>query len=359
MLNERMNTVKVKLIIISCSMILISIVYIFSNMNKNQQLMANNSEKQNNMFYIELVNYTLPVIKVLSTDDNMDKDAFSIKNKILSCMGINLVEPDKIIKKEMAYFSQNTFPLAYDNKTNSGLSNMDSFNLSDSDVTKNEINNSNLPNSVFQVYDPKLKKTLNVSKPDILIYHSHTTESYYPYGSDNMDPTKNVCAVGDVISKELENNYGIAAIHDITIHNAAAYTKSYERSGETVDKYLSKYGDFKMIIDIHRDSALDKKSATMMINGENTAKFMFVMARKNPHYDKNIALVNSIMNVANKDFPGMCNGIYYYDYGTNFFNQAKSDNAFLLEIGSDVNTMDEAKATGKYIARILAQQLNK
>jgi stage II sporulation protein P len=174
-----------------------------------------------------------------------------------------------------------------------------------------------------------------------------------------MDPGKNVCAIGTVITNELENNYGIATIHDTTVNNEVAYTKSYERSGETLDKYLSKYGDFKMVIDIHRDSALDKKSDTMMVNGENIAKFMFVMARKNPHYDKNIALVNSIMNIANKDFPGICNGIYYYDNGTNFFNQGKSNNAFLLEIGSDMNTMDEAKATGKYIARILAEKINK
>lgn len=362
MVNKRIYNGKGKLLSALFIMAMILIIFIFSDIHRNQQVMANGSKRKGNMFYIQLVNYTLPAIKVLNFDEeNMAESTVSVKSVFLSIIGIDLNEPDKIVKKEMPYFSQDNLTLAYD-KNSSKETN---FNLNDSDISRDANNsditnnNSNAQNAVFQVYDPKLKKTLNVTKPEVLIYHSHTTESYSPYGSDNTDPTRDVCAVGDVIANELENNYGIAVIHDTTIHNVAAYTKSYERSGETVDKYLSKYGDFKMVIDLHRDSSPDKSALTMKINDENVAKFMFVMARKNPHYDKNIALVNSIINVSNKDFPGICNGIYYYNYGTNFFNQAKSNNAFLLEVGSDVNTIDEAKATGKYIARILAETLNK
>ena len=67
----------------------------------------------------------------------------------------------------------------------------------------------------------------------------------------------NVVGVGDVLANELEENYGISVIHDKTNH-CISYNDSYTRSGETVDKYLQEYGDFKMIIHLHRDSLDDK-----------------------------------------------------------------------------------------------------
>lgn len=347
-----------KILLILLIMGIILNVFLFSSIRKNQKIMASNSYEKGNMFYIQLMNYCMPAVKVLNfQDEDMLDSTFSLKNVVLNTIGFDINKPEKIVNSEVAYL--------YEEPSYSSPNKVESFTLNKKDIkdinenSSDGSNNKSIENTSFQVYDPKLKKTLNVSKPEVLIYHSHTTESYSPYGTDSMDQDKNVCAVGEVIAKELENNYGIAVIHDTTVHNAAAYTQSYQRSGETVDKYLSKYGDFKMLIDLHRDSSPDKSALTMKINGESVAKFMFVMARKNPHYNKNIALVNSVISTANKDFPGLCTGIYYYDYGTNFFNQAKSNNAFLLEVGSDVNSIDEAKATGKYIARILAEVLNK
>ena len=40
-------------------------------------------------------------------------------------------------------------------------------------------------------------------------------------------------------------------------------------------------------------------------------------------------------------------------------NQDMSNNAILIEVGADINTTTEADATGKYIARLLAEYLNK
>ena len=93
----------------------------------------------------------------------------------------------------------------------------------------------------------------------MLIYHSHTTEAYLASDKDttkntfNADETKNVVAVGDVIAEELENKYGISVIHDKTVNNVPDYNSSYKNSGVILDKYLKKYGDFDLIIDLHRD----------------------------------------------------------------------------------------------------------
>lgn len=357
-----------RMFIILISSVMVFLVMIFSNVYKDEKIMGNTSARRGNMFFVGVINYTMPLIKVLNFDEeDMAESTFSVKDELLSSIGINIKHPENIIGKEIAFFTTNSSSSTNVNKNSSvketfNDNSTSAFNLKNSDVKKASTtanSNNTSSNNVFNIYDKSLKKTLDTSKPEVLIYHSHTTESYSPYGPDNMDPNKDVCAVGDSIAKELQNNYGISVIHDTTIHNALAYNKSYERSGETVDKYLKKYGDFKMVIDLHRDSSDDKKALTMKINGEDVAKFMFVMARKNPHYDKNIALVNSIVDTSNKDFPGLCNGIFYYNYGMNFFNQAKSNNAFLIEVGSDVNTMDEAKNTGKYIARVIAEVLNK
>ncbi|MFL0251198.1 stage II sporulation protein P [Clostridium neuense] len=324
---------------------------------------ADKKNSRNNVAYIQIINYALPSVKVLNFDEeDMSENSYSIKNLALSLIGVDIYNPEKILSKEVSCFNGDVSEskMAFnDNKDNGDTGD---FSLNSSDISKESAGDktsSDSKSTTSAAYDPKLKKTLDESKPEVLIYHSHTTESYKPYNEDDFDDDHNVCAVGDELVKELEQNYGISAINDKTLHNAV-YTKSYTRSGETLDKYLKKYGDFKMIIDMHRDSSPSKDAVTAKINGENVAKFMFVMARKNPHYSKNIALVNGLLSITNKYFPQLCigSGIYPYDYGTNYFNQAKSNNAFLIEIGSQVNTLDEAKATQKYIARIIAEYLN-
>ncbi len=327
------------------------------------------SDKHENILYSEIINYSMPLIKVTNSDDeSMVNNTFSIGGSVLTYLGLDLTHPDGILKKEISYFRNDDFSFVSSMDSNFKTSD-DGFNLKNKDITKND-DSGNLTNGASnlnsqknngQVYDPTLKKAMNSLKPEILIYHTHTTESYDPYGPDNMNPTENVCAVGDELAKDLQDDYGISVIHDKTIHNATDYDGSYVRSSKTVAKYLQQYGDFKMIIDIHRDSLNDKAPDTININGENVARFEFVMSvANNPHADKNMELVKTLVNIANEDFKGlMCNeNIDIYQHGNNSFNQSMSNNAFLLEVGCDKNSLDEAKGTAKYIARILAQQLN-
>ena len=218
---------------------------------------------------------------------------------------------------------------------------------------------------VANLYNPALKKTLNNAKPEVLIYHSHTSEAYRTSDKDtsktnsSLDQTRNVCAVGDVIAEELEKNYGIAVIHDKTVHDKGDYNNAYKKSGVTLDKYLKEYGDFKLIIDLHRDS-VDKNAVTTKINGENVAKFMFVVTEKNPRYAKQKKLIDSMIGISNKLYPDLlrAKSIYAYDCGIGFYNQNKSDNAVLFEVGSYTNTIEEVKNTGKYLSRIIAEQIN-
>ena len=312
---------------------------------------ANTAGGNRNLYFVQLLNYTVPLIKVTSfNEEDMAENSFSISEQILNLTGVNLKSPLAVLGKEVSYlgainsnYDSNNYDLKY-------------FTLEDEQIAKGDGTASTEINNV-NVVNPDIKKTLNTAKPEVLIYHTHTTESYKPGAASNFDNTQNVVAVGDELVAELQNNYGISAINDKTVHDAQAYTQSYARSSVTVDNYIKKYGDFKIIIDLHRDSVSNKNAVTAKINGENVAKIMLVMAKKNPHFDKNMALANKIIQNSNKLFPGFCKGVCYYNYGTRYFNQDKSNNAILVEVGADINTSSEAKASAKYMARLIAESI--
>ena len=98
--------------------------------------------------------------------------------------------------------------------------------------------------------------------PQVLIFHTHATESYEPYDSENYDMrntwrstdnTKNMVAVGNALEKALRDA-GIGVVHDTTQHDYPSYNGSYERSAETIKSYLEKYPTIKIALDVHRDA---------------------------------------------------------------------------------------------------------
>jgi stage II sporulation protein P len=316
--------------------------------------------QRDNLFFIQILNNTIPVAKTVSFDsENMAESQLTIKNTILKFVGININNPCEILDKEICYM--NIFGSQFNKNKDQSVDNIikvNPFNLNaEGAITKNAPVKTNTSiNS--KVYDPSLKKTLNKDKPEILIYHTHTTEAYSPGPNDNDDESQSVCGVGTTLADILQNDYGISVVHDKTVHTRPNYTTAYTRSRETLTKDLNQYKDYKLVIDLHRDSGPERPSVTTTVNNENLLKMMFVMAKKNPHYDKNLAVVNKLLNITNKLYPTFCRGIFDYDYGTKFFNQDLSNNAILVEFGAEVNTVDEAQTSAKYLARIIAEYIN-
>ncbi|GCD13025.1 stage II sporulation protein P [Clostridium tagluense] len=326
---------------------------------------ANSEGKYQNYFYVNVLNNVLSVIKCSNKDEN------SMKPAVLSFLGIDISNPISIITKEIAYLDNNKgssdVSVADENdcveKVKSFI--LNPFNLNDKQVSKFK-DKVESPNVIADLYNPKLKQTLNKAEPRVLIYHTHTCESYFTSDKEtfktynSLDTTRSVCAVGDVISQELEEKYGIAVIHDKTVHDKGDYNNAYKKSGVTLDKYLKIYGDFDLIIDLHRDSVPDKNRVTTKINGENVAQIMFVVAQQNSRYSKQKKLINSMIGISNKLYPTLLNDleITAVNRGIRFYNQDKSDNAVLIEVGTYTNDIGEVKNTGKYLSRIIAEQLN-
>jgi stage II sporulation protein P len=328
---------------------------------------AYNDEKYPNYFYINVINNVLPITKYSNKEAQNTKSESSMTLTTLSFLGVDIINPISIIVKEIAYLNINKVITDVNYVTNENESSkpfvITPFNLGNNQISKSEVKDSDL---VANTYNPDLKKTLNNAKPEVLIYHSHATEAYLTSEKDttkttfNTDETRNVCAVGDIMKKELEEKYGISVIHDKTLHNVGDYNASYKKSGITLDKYLKEYGDFKLIIDLHRDSVKNKSAVTTKINGEDVAQIMFVVADQNPRYAKQAKLINSMIEISNKLYPTLLRkqNITVVQWGIRFYNQNKSDNAILIEVGAYTNTIDEAKNTGKYLSRIIAEQLN-
>jgi stage II sporulation protein P len=206
------------------------------------------------------------------------------------------------------------------------------------------------------VVDPSIKKALNKSKPEVLIYHTHTTESFSPNGNYTTEPSKNITSVGNIITNELEKAYGISVAHDTTIHNVSMI-KPYERSAKTVSKYLEQYNSFKLIIDLHRDGGTSKATTTTNINNQSLAKIMFVVANTSPYLKTNQQTVTKLQNLSDKLFPGFCRDVTVYKKAGHY-NQDKAPNTVLIEVGSEKNTLEEAQNSAKYIARIIAEYIN-
>lgn len=315
---------------------------------------ALSTKKDNSKAYISLLNKGLPYAEAVnSTEANSD---LSIKDIIIETIGLNKLSVFSLIKSEIPYF--NNISAETINHEDDAVATLNPFELDDNSLIKYTPEETPDPNAVAsKAYEPSLKQTLDVNKPRVLLYHSHTMEYYAPATKETASENDSVVGVGNALAKELEENYGIATIHDKTNHSVS-YNDSYKRSGETLQKYLDKYKDFDIIIDIHRD-ALNGKVVTAKINGEELAPIMFVTAENNPHYAQNKALTDKLNGLSRDLFPGLSRGIKTYKRGKDSFNQSKSPNVVLLEVGFNTNTNTQAQATAKYAARLIAEALKK
>lgn len=207
------------------------------------------------------------------------------------------------------------------------------------------------------------------NKKNIIIYHTHTCESYTLTDKNTYKASGNyrttdlkysVVKVGDVLKEELEKNK-FKVIHNNTKHDYPAYNGSYERSLKTIEGILGKNSDTEIIIDLHRDAigSNDKFAPTVEINGEKVAQVMFVIGTndgggKHPNWKNNLKFAVKIQEKANEMYPGLFRPI---NLRSATFNQKVSNAACILEVGATGNTLEESTASMKYFANVLKEAL--
>lgn len=315
----------------------------------------NNYGERGGFAYVQMLNFSVPLVETQIYDEAQYADNhLSLKNVVLEALGIKGMNGYSIVAKEVSLFSS----ILGNDSLRTPISKLTPFSLNNNSIAKMTPEEVAELNQVSAAYDPSLKKTLDNSKPEVLIFHTHTTENYAEAERDTTDNNFNVAGVGDVLAKELEEGYGISVIHDKTNHSVS-YNDSYARSNETLKSYLNEYGDFKLIIDLHRDSVANKDAVTVNINNQNLAKMMFVTGQNSSRYEANKALVDELYNTANTLFPGIIRDTFEYEIAATSINYSLSDNMVLIEVGANINAAQEAKLTAKYIARIVAEHLNR
>ncbi|MBO9128956.1 stage II sporulation protein P [Bacillus sp. 165] len=203
-------------------------------------------------------------------------------------------------------------------------------------------------------------------KNTVLIYHTHSWESFLPLipgatkPNQASSPKVNVSLLGDRLQKRLEAQ-GIPVDHDKT--NIGDYLskkgwdwyKSYNASREVVEEAMAQDKNITYLIDIHRDDRR-KKETTKVINGKSYARLYFIVGMENKQYEQNIEITKAINSYLEEKYYGISRGIFkkYYKQGNGVYNQDLSPHAMLIEIGGVDNTLEELYNTVDVLAEALS-----
>lgn len=287
----------------------------------------------------------LYVLKQGMPYDNSKTTSYGLTNVIEYLTKVDIHDPKTLISSQLPF--------------------IDSYEEDDLEIT---------PEEEKEIYSLTNSKPLNndnveVSQkddnPSVLLYCTHTTESYissqveinYSSYARSRNENYNMLAVSNEIKKVLEEKYGLKVILDTTVHDYPSYVKSYSNSLQTVKKNLEQYPSIKYVFDIHRDGLADnqknKEKYATVVNEVNSAKIMAVVGLNHDNSAKNSLFSDKVYNTLNSMYPSLT--LPTVKRKNAKYNQFASDNALLFEIGSNLSTLEEAKASGGYLGDALGK----
>lgn len=206
--------------------------------------------------------------------------------------------------------------------------------------------------------------------PQVLIMHTHTTETYElaerswcdpAFSARSTDLSVNMAAVGAELAAQL-NAAGICTLHDTTLHDYPSYNGSYAKSNATVRSYLERYPTIKVVIDVHRD-AIQRDDGTRIkpvavIDGMKSAQVMIICGAdvngNLPNFRQNLRFASRWQDKMESMFPGLTRPVLF-DY--RYYNQDLTTGSLLIEVGGHANTLEEAKYAGRMAGQALAALL--
>lgn len=215
---------------------------------------------------------------------------------------------------------------------------------------------------------PDIKIT-DKAAPTVLIYHTHTTESYLlsdngvfyeDYKTRSTDSKKNMIRVGDEICRVLEEN-GIGVIHDTDIYDEV-YEGAYSRSRLSVEKHLEENPTIQIVLDVHRDaiyySDSEHAKPTAEIDGRKAAQLMIITGAEEgyitdfPNWENNLKFALLFQKTAEEKYEGLMKPLYFCQRK---YNMDLGVCSLLLETGTDANTLDEAMYSGYLTGKVLTE----
>ena len=208
------------------------------------------------------------------------------------------------------------------------------------------------------------------NEPQVLIIHTHTTESYEQDNDGYYDtrfdvrslcPANSVVGVGAALAQTLADN-GICVIHDGTVFDDPLYENSYSRSRERIEQILSEYPSIKIVLDIHRDgiSDGDTRIAPVAETDSGTAAQIMIICGCDdgsgilPDYMKNLRFAIYLQQGIERDTPGLTRPLLF-DY--RFYNQDLTAGSLVIEIGALGNSREQAFRSAHLAGESIASML--
>ena len=207
--------------------------------------------------------------------------------------------------------------------------------------------------------------TQPVERPRVLIYHTHTHEAYAQTAADpyreteswrTEDQTHSVVRVGEALAALL-TDYGFDVVHDTADYEYPKLNTAYARSLVMLE---TKRGEtFNLCVDLHRD-AWDKSMAECAcIGSQRAAQLMMLIGNGGnfdikPDYEANLAFAARLTDRINALCDGLCRPVMVKN---GRYNQHLFTPSVLIEVGHNLNTLDEALASMPVLAEALADLL--
>ena len=373
-INAKKSLMRIAIIVIII-IILFMMTQIINKFKTSEILQINISEE-----LVKCLNSEIPAIastnyksnNTIKEDGEEDEETFA--GKILN---IELAKVSQIEQKSTEQTEDKT-QIAEDNRENSDENLKEELQPVSTDigtevVTQNpiaesynvECNGVKIKNETsFEINNSILDTELNINKENILIFHTHTCESYTPTEQYNYEQTGNfrttdlnfsVARVGDELTNYLMG-YGFNVTHDKSYHDYPAYTGSYTRSLATVENLLQS-NPSDIIIDLHRD-AIGSKSEydpSVKIGEDTAAQLMFVIGTNggglyHPNWQSNLKFAIELQQKANEMYPGLFKPIIVRN---SRYNQHLGKAACIIEVGATGNTLEQCMTSMKYLAKVL------
>ena len=377
-INAKKSIIKIA-IIISIIIVLFAITQIINKFKTNEVLQINLSEE-----LVSCLNSEIPAIastnyisnNVIKEDKEEYEETFAGKILNIELARVSQIEQPPIEQAK----DENPIEETKDNNEQNTENKSEEIQPVSTDVgtqvvTQNPIKeNSNVEiggvkiknETSVEINNSIMDTELNINKENIVIFHTHTCESYTPTEQYNYQQTGNfrttdlnysVARVGDELTNYLMG-YGFNVTHDKTYHDYPAYTGSYTRSKTTVENVL-KSNPSDIIIDLHRDAIGSKSNydPSVKIGDDTVAQLMFVIGTNggglyHPNWQSNLKFAIELQQKANEIYPGLFKTMIVRN---SRYNQHLGKAACIIEVGATGNTLEQCMNSMKYLAKVFEE----
>ena len=215
--------------------------------------------------------------------------------------------------------------------------------------------------TTYNLTEDILKPDIKIDNKNIVIFHTHSCESYtssekYPYTQTGNFRTTDLKYTVTQVGSELENylkKYNLNVVHDTSYHDYPSYTGSYTRSLKTVENILQTTPS-DIIIDLHRDAIGSRAdyAPTVKIGDDYAAQIMFVIGTNegglyHPNWNQNLKFAVKVQQKAEEMYPGLFKPMMVTK---SRYNQHTGKYANIMEVGATGNTLEQCLTSMKYLS---------